>query len=100
MTSGGESLSRRGVSLSGGGVSVQGWGTFPGGLCPEGGSLSRGESLSRRGVSLSGGGVSVQGRGLCLNRDSPRTVTSGRYASYWNEFLSFSPFICIALQCI
>ena len=42
-------------------------------------------------------GVSVWRWGLCLgripnrdslNRDPPRTVKSGRYASYWNAFLS------------
>ena len=52
-----------------------------GGLCPQGGSLSRGEYLS--------GGVSVQrgslSGGLC--QGDPRTVTYGRYASYWNAFL-------------
>ena len=60
----GGSLSRevsfQGVSVLG--VSVQG------GLCP-GGSMSRGVSVWRE--------VSVR----------PHTVTSGRYASYWNAFL-------------
>ena len=59
----------------------------PGGLCP-GGSLSSG-----RGVSVQGGGWCP--RGLCLGvsvqgvsvRETPYTVTSGRYASYWNAFL-------------
>ena len=54
-------------------VSVQG-GLCLGGLCPGGvcwGSLSKGVSIK--------GGVSV--------RETPRTVTSGRYASYWNAFL-------------
>ena len=58
---------------------------------PSGGSLS--------GVSVQGGlcqGVSVQG-GLCsgvsLSRETPRTVTGGRYASYWNAFL-FTLFCC------
>ena len=76
----------------GGEVSVQG-----GGLCP-GGSLSREViytwSLSRgslsRGVSVQG--VSVRGSlcpggSLSLSRETPRTVTSGRYTSYWNAFL-------------
>ena len=54
--------------------SVHGGGGFlsRGGLCPGG--------VSVPGGSLSGG-VSV--RGAC----SPRTVMSGRYASYWNAFL-------------
>ena len=77
----GRGLCLREGSLSKGGVSVRG------GLCPggPGGSLSRGE-------------VSVQGRGLCpgegsLSRggvsvsETPRTVTCGWYASYWNAFL-------------
>ena len=81
-----------GGSLSGGslswGVSVQGglclgvslWG----GLCL--GSLSRG-SLSRG--SLSGGSLSEGSlsRGISV-RETPRTVRRGRYASYWNAFLS------------
>ena len=56
-------------------------------LCP-GGSLSGG-SLSRGG--LCAGGVSGQGRSLSggslVMETPPRTVTSGRYASYWNAFL-------------
>ena len=48
-----------------------------------------GVSVSVQGGSLSRG-VSVQ-RGLCprgsLLQTPPRTVTSGRYASYWNAFL-------------
>ena len=70
----------------------------PGGLCPGGGvclggSLSRGSvlggSLSRGSLS---GRVSVRGGGgFCpvgsLSRRLPHTVTSGRYASYWNVFL-------------
>ena len=64
----GWSLSRR-VPVQG--VSVQG------GLCPRGGSLSGGRvSVQRgslpRGESLSGGSV----------RETPRTVTCGRYATY------------------
>ena len=62
--------------------------------------MSRGgQSLSMRG-SLSGGGslstgVSVQeGGGSVWGDRDPNTVTSGRYASYWNAFL-FSK--CITL---
>ena len=70
-------------------------------VCPQGGgsrSLSRG--CLHPGGSLSGGGslssgVSVQGgvsggvpvRETPLNRNLLRTVTSGRYVSYWNAFL-------------
>ena len=87
----GESLSR-GRSLSKGGlclgslcpegISVQGALCPRGGLCPWG--LS-GESLFR--------GVSV--------RETPRTetpqhtVTSGRYASYWNEFLFITGLVSV-----
>ena len=65
----------------------------------QGGSLSRGSlyrgSLSRRvSVQSGGGGICPEGslsRGSLSGR-SPRqkppcTVTSGRYASYWNAFL-------------
>ena len=98
-----------GVSICG--VSVQG-GLCPGGLCL--GSLSgvsvQGDLCLGRG-SLSGGlclGVSVQGglsRGVCPGeslsgegrgvsvRETPRMVTNGRYASYWNAFLFFIYFI-------
>ena len=59
----------------------------PGGICLEGGvcpvKRCPGGSLSAR-RSLSGRGVSV--------RETPYTVTSGRYASYWNAFL-FKKFI-------
>ena len=63
------------------GVSVQGGGSLSreGGLCPGGVSV-RG-SLSREGGLYPGGG------GLCQG-DPSRTVKSGRYASYWNAFLS------------
>ena len=96
-----------GRSLSRGGVPVQGWS-----LCPGVGSLSRGRvsvqgwdlcpglgSLSRAGVSVQGGlcpggslsrEISVQG-GICPGGSlsgSPRTLTSGRYASYSSAFLS------------
>ena len=47
----------------------------------EGGSLSRGGGWCPRGLCL---GVSVQGVSV---RETPHTVTSGRYASYWNAFL-------------
>ena len=59
-----------------------------GDLCP-GGSLSRG-SLSK-GVSVQGGlcpvGGLCPGGGSLLGRTPARTVTGGRYASYWNAFL-------------
>ena len=42
--------------------------------------------MSGQGGSLSWG-VSVQGAGGLSGR-SPHTVKSGRYASYWNAFLS------------
>ena len=61
-------------------------------LCP-GGSRSGG-SLSRGGLYAGGSvcrGVSGQGRSLSggslVMETPPRTVTSGRYASYWNAFL-------------
>ena len=54
-------------------------GLCPGGLCPQGWvSVHRGGSLSTGSGSLSEG-VSV--------RETPGTVTSGRYSSYWNAFL-------------
>ena len=89
-------------------------GLCPGGLCP-GRSLSRG-SLSRgisvKGVSIHGGSLCPWGLcpgGICLGgmvsvlgcpsrgvslRENPRTetprlVTCGWYASYWNAFLLF-----------
>ena len=80
----------QGRSLSSG-VSVQG-GLYPGGSLPRV-SLSKGGGvcwgISVQGVSVQG--VSVQG-GLCWgdplpDRDPPGTVTSGRYASYWNAYL-------------
>ena len=77
-----------GGEVSIGGVSVQG-------SISVGRSLSRGQSLVQ-GVSVHGGGgslsrgISVQG-GVCLgglcHGDTPRMVTSRRYASYWNAFL-------------
>ena len=82
-------------------VCVQG-GLHLGGLCPGGSMLGgvcvqevlcRGGSVSRGSVSS---GVCVQG-GLCPGgvsvRESPHTVTSGQYASYWNAFL-FRIFLC------
>ena len=73
------------LSTGGGGVSVSIRGvSVPRGLCP-GGISVQGLSVQRgflsRGVSLSIGGFSV--------RETPSTVTSGRYASYWNSFLLF-----------
>ena len=75
------------------GISVQGEGLCPaegvsaqGGLCPAEGLSVQGD-LCLRG-SLSGG--SVQG-GLCPGgsvREIPHMVMCGRYASYWNAFLS------------
>ena len=50
-------------------------------------SLSGG-SLSRGALCPGGGGVSVQvWRGVLCQGDSPCTIQSGRYASYWNAFL-------------
>ena len=73
------------------GVSVK-RGLCQGVPCPGGRSVSGGEGSVSRGVSVQGSlfrGVSVQGglcpEGLC-NRD-PRTIKTGRYASYWNAFL-------------
>ena len=74
-----------GGSLSGKGVSV--WGSLSGGLClgvSVQGGLSRGVCP---GESLSG-----RGRGVSV-RETPRMVTNGRYASYWNAFLFFIYFI-------
>ena len=73
-----------------GGVSVQG-GLCPGGLCPGGVSVW---GVSVQGVSLSRG-VSV--------RETPHTVMSRRYASYWNAFffyylLNFSYLIFILIH--
>ena len=60
-----------------------------GGVSAKGRSLSRGWGVSVRGGSVQGdlcpGEVSVEG-GICQG-DHPRTVKSGRYASYWNTFL-------------
>ena len=71
-----QSFCSRGVE-----VSVRG-SLCPGGVCP---------GVSVQVGSLSRGVVSVQG-GLCrgdisVQGDSPRTVKSGRNASYWNAFL-------------
>ena len=82
-----------------------GGGFCPGGLCPgslyPGGSLFRGVSVQRGYLSqgfLSRETVS-RGRGLCRGgglcpggvsvRETPSTVTSGQYTSYWNAFLFF-----------
>ena len=94
-------------SLSKGGVSVQGRGSLSkgGGLCPRKGvsvwgNLCPEESLSRclcpgvpvqRGVFVQG--VFVLG-GLCPGvsvRETPSTVKSGRYTSYWNAFFFIMP---------
>ena len=91
----GRSLSR-GVPLQGEGVSLRGISvsvqrlSVLGGLCP----VQRGVSL--QGVSVGGGGLCPGGslfggrgslsRGVSVQGDLP-TVTSGRYASYWNAFL-------------
>ena len=94
------SLSRGGLcpgggSLSRGRVSVQGKGFCLGDLCPGGVFVQRG-SLSSGRIYVQGR-VSVQGEGLCpgwglspagsLSGTPHRTVTCGRYASYWNAFL-------------
>ena len=101
------SLSRGGLcpgggSLSRGRVSVQGKGFCLGDLCPGGvsvqrGSLSKGVSVQREdlcpgeGLCPGGGSLSRVGSlsGGVSVRDPPphRTVTCGRYASYWNAFL-------------
>ena len=74
------------ILFTGGGLGLGPGGSLSqGGLCL-GGSLSGGVSVWG-GLCLGGsisGGISVQG-GLC--HGDPRTVTSGRYASYWNAFL-------------
>ena len=67
-------------------------------LCPGEGVSVQGEvSLSRGGGLCPGEGVSVQGRGSLSGesmsregisvRETPHTLKSGRYASYWNTFL-------------
>ena len=60
------------------GVSV--WGSL------SGGSLSRGSPSRLRGVSVQIGRWSLCLEGLC--HGDLRMITSGRYASYWNAFLS------------
>ena len=75
-TGGSRSLSRG--SLSEGSLSR-------GGLCPGRVSVQRGGGLCPRGSLCRGEGVSVQG-GLC--QGDPHMVMSGRWASYWNAFLS------------
>ena len=61
-------------------------GLCPGGLCPQGWvSVHRGGSLSTWGGSLSTWGGSLS-EGVSV-RETPRTVTRGRYSSYWNAFL-------------
>ena len=52
------------------------WGVSVQGLSVQWGSLSKGR--------LSGGSMS----GGVSGRETPRTVTCGRYTSYWNAFLS------------
>ena len=86
-----------GGSLSGGSLSE---GSFPGGLCLR---------VSVQGVSVWGGSLSAVGLcpgglcpgGLCpggsvwgsLLEKAPLMVTSRRYASYWNAFLSKNIFV-------
>ena len=68
----------------------QGGSLSRGDLCPWG-SLSKGVSVQRISVQ----GISVKGslsRGVSV-RETPRTVTSGRYASYWNAFLLLLEFV-------
>ena len=61
----------------GGGVSVSVPGVFLlGGLCPVG--------VSVPGVSVWGGGSLSRGISVM---ETPRTVMSGRYTSYWNAFV-------------
>ena len=95
----------RGVSVCGslfrGKVPVRGFcpgeSLSKGEVCVQG-SLFRGGSLSKEdGLHLGGLcpgvlclGVSVQGMGSLSGvsvRETPRMVTSGQYASYWNAFL-------------
>ena len=76
-----------GVSVQGILVSVQGVGLCRGGWFLSRGFLSGGGSLSRG--SLSRGSLSrrsLSGGSLC-QAETPRTVTRGRYVSYWNVFL-------------
>ena len=91
---------RKPRSLSGGlcpGVSVQGRRvSVQGSLSRRWGSLSKGESLSSGVLCLCPEGGLCLG-GLCLGglcpgesvRETPRTVKSGQYASYWNAFLFY-----------
>ena len=95
------------VSVSGG-VSVQG-GSVCGGCLSRGGLCLWGVSVQGRfclGVSVQGGlcrggsqsrGVSVQGGSVRSVTESPRTVTSGRYASYWNAFLYLNRLLKISI---
>ena len=108
-----------GVSIQGGsvwGVSVKRDLCPEGGLCPGGslsrGSLSGGFCLGGLCLGVSVWGVSVWGSlsrgGLCLRvslsgrasvMETPlRTVTRGRYASYWNAFLYVIIFSGMALE--
>ena len=57
-------------------------GHMAGGLCP-GGSSVWGALCLEKGVSVQGGSLS----GRVSVRETPHTVTSRRYASYWNTFL-------------
>ena len=62
--------------------------TWQGGLCPGQGLCPGGISVMEGlcpGVAIKGGGSLSRG-GLCQG-DLPCTVTSGKYASYWNAFL-------------
>ena len=69
------------------GVSVQRGSVGEGVLCREGGAVCPGREVSVQGRGLCPGGISV--------RETPRTVKSRRYASYWNAFLSS----CCVLFC-
>ena len=52
-------------------------------------------TISTVNYCLCPGGFSVQGVSVQRgDRDPPRTVTSGRYASYWNAFLLWQRFHC------
>ena len=75
------------------------------GLCPEVGGLCLGVGGLCPGVwvgSLSGGGESLS-RGVSVREtpptETPRTVTCGQYASYWNAFLIslITPVTCFIL---
>ena len=80
-----------------GGLSVQGGSLSGGSLCRQGGLCTGRGSLSRQGGLCPGRGVSVQGVSV---GETPHTLTSGRYASYWNAFLFRRNFTTACLDII